>query len=296
MTSTTHDKTIERPSWLTEEVWPFEVRSVDVDEHRIAYTDEGRGPVLLLVHDGMWSYVWGSLIDRLREEYRVVTLDFPGSGLSPQSDHPTSLEADSHLLEGFADALGLAKITLVLHDLGGAVGMGLAARRPELIDGFVLVNTFAWPPHVASLRMMLAVMGSAPMRAFDVATNLVPRLTSGAFGIGRHLGEAGRRAFLGGFRAKTPRRRFHDLMAAARAETDYLAAVEEALGSTLATKPALTIYGERNDPFGFQEKFRNHFADVDEMVIPKGNHFPMADEPDAVARRIAGWHEAKVEA
>jgi pimeloyl-ACP methyl ester carboxylesterase len=42
---------------------------------------------------------------------------------------------------------------------------------------------------------MLAMMGSAPMRALNVRTNLIPRINYGA---GRHLSRAGRKAFLGG--------------------------------------------------------------------------------------------------
>lgn len=101
----------------------------------MAYTDEGEGPGLLLVHDGMWSYVRGQVIDRLCDRFRVITLDFPGAGLSPASDHPRGLEADSRLSEGFVQQLGLDRVTLVTHDLGGPVGIGMAMRRPDLVNG-----------------------------------------------------------------------------------------------------------------------------------------------------------------
>jgi pimeloyl-ACP methyl ester carboxylesterase len=296
MTAKTENKSIERPDWLPAEAWPYPIETLELDGSPIAYTDEGEGPVLLLVHDGMWSYIWGQLIGVLRTDHRVITLDFPGSGLSPESGRSTSLEGDSMLLESFVQALGLDRVTLVVHDLGGAVGVGLAARRPELIDGLVLVNTFAWPPHVRSLRAMFRIMISRPVRAINVATNLIPRLTTTSSGIGRHLDRSGREAFLGGFRHKAARRRFHDLIAAAGDETEYLAELESALGSTLSTKPALTVYGEKNDPFGFQDKFGSLLDDVDEMVIPEGNHFPMADDPEGVAAAIATWHRTKVQA
>ena len=296
MTVRNEDKTIKRPVWLPEDTWPFRIQSQQVGDDLVAYTDEGEGPTLLLVHDGMWSYPWGQLIAELRNDFRLVTLDFPGSGLSPVGDGVTSLEGDSRLLEEFVDTIGLEGYTPVLHDLGGAVGLGLAARRPEQVDGLVLVNTFAWPPHVASLKAMFWVMTSPPVRGFNVATNLIPRMTSGKFGLGRNLDEAGRSAFLGGFGRRASRKRFHDLMDAARSETAYLLDVEGALGSVLADKPVLTIFGEKNDPFGFQEKFRDYFHHVVEMVIPDGNHFPMADDPMGVANRIRAWHRSKIAA
>ena len=297
MTIQAKNKTIQRPEWLPRGVWPYEIRSAVVDGTPIAYTDEGSGRVLLLIHDGMWSYVWGQLIGSLRDRFRVVTLDFPGSGLSPESSaHPPSLNGDSKLVEAFVETLDIQKTTVVAHDIGGAVGVGFAARRPDLVEGLVLVNTFAWPPHVAALTTMFRVMTSSPVRALNTGTNLVPKLTSGRFGIGRHLDAPERHAFLGGFRERAARHRFHDMMSAVRNETAYLAKVEEALSSTLSEKPALTIYGEKNDPFGFQEKFAQYLTNVEEMVIAGGNHFSMADDPHGVAERIASWHEAKLQA
>ncbi len=281
---------IDRPDWLPQDVWPFQIRTTRVDGNTIAYTDEGTGPVLVLVHDGMWSYVWGQLIAELQPEFRVVTLDFPGSGLSGQSDGPASLEADSRVLEAFVAHLELADVTLVLHDLGGCVGLGMAGRRPDVVSGLVLVNTFAWPADKTSLRVMFGVMGNRAVKSLNVATNLVPRMTSTRFGVGRNLDSSGRSAFLGGFERRTARARFHDLMAAARTETDYLAWVETQLATTLSDKPVLTVFGAKNDPFGFQERFRDYFHDIQDIVIPGANHFPMTDDPTGLAARISEWH------
>lgn len=65
---------IDRPDWLTTEAWPYEVKSAHIDgKTTLAYTDEGSGPSVLLVHDGMNSYIWGQLIGRLADRFRVVT-------------------------------------------------------------------------------------------------------------------------------------------------------------------------------------------------------------------------------
>lgn len=288
------EPTIQRPDWLSEAVWPYKVRTAYLDGTPVAYTDEGDGPLLLLVHDGMWSYIWGQVIDRLRKAFRVITLDFPGSGLSPASERPVGLEADSHLLESFIERLDLGPLTLVIHDLGGPVGVGVAARRPAWVQGFVFTQTFTWPPHVRSLRIMLLIMSSGLFTAFNVGTNLIPRLTTSTFGIGRHLDRQARAAFLGPFRDSGPRRRFHTLMGAARSERAYLSRLKTALRTTLSDKPVLTVYGERNDPFGFQATFKEIFPDAEEKVVFGGNHFPMADDPDGFARQLTAWHRKNV--
>ena len=295
MTAQNTDVTqIERPHALPLEVWPYQIRTVRIGDNAIAYTDEGEGPVLVLVHDGMWSYIWGQLIEKLSHHFRVLTFDFPGSGLSPADGGPASLEADSMLLDAFVEHIGITDFTFVLHDLGGVVGLGSAMRHPEAVNGLVLMNTFGWPPHVASLRTMFALMDSRPVRALNVATNAIPKLSSGGSGIGRLLDDSARSAFLAGFATKGQRRRFHNMIGAARRETKYLADVESSLSGVLAEKPALTIYGEKNDPFGFQAKFAEYFPGAWEKVIPGGNHFPMADDPVGVADLIRTWHREVV--
>lgn len=295
MTTTQPDNraTIDRPEWLTVSSWPFQIRYATIRGTSIAYTDEGKGPTVLLVHDGMCSFLWVHLIGRLCESFRVVSLDFPGSGLSPEGGSPPRLEADTAILEAFVAHLGLTDLTLVTHDLGGGVGLGFATRHPDMISGLVLINTFAWPAATPGLRGMLRVMGSRPMTAINSTTNLVARATSSRFGVGRHFDRDQKRAFTMMFRDKTTRRRLNALMASVRSESDYLSEIEGHL-DRLATKPALTIFGERNDPFRFQERWRMHFPDVEQMVIPDGYHFPMCDDPDAVAERITRWHEDRV--
>jgi pimeloyl-ACP methyl ester carboxylesterase len=293
MASTQPDNHIERPDWLPETLWPHRIRTASIRGSSIAYTDEGSGPTLLLISDGMCSYIWGQLIEHLIPHFRVVTLDFPGSGLSPSSHPATTLATDSHLLEAFVDGLGLDRFTPVVHDLGGGVGLGVAGRRPDSIDGLVLINTFAWPPEGPGLRTMLRLMGSRPMSTLNSATNLVARASSGRFGIGRHLAGSERAAFVAMFRHQESRRRFHTLMRAAVDDGDYLATVEAGLEG-LSRKPAMTVFGQRNDPFGFQEKWVQHFPGAEQMVIPGGYHFPMCDDPVGVAAAITSWHQAKV--
>jgi len=291
MTSTTSNNIdIARPEWLTEEVWPHKIRTALLEDAILSYTDEGSGPALLLVHDGMWSFVWGQLIRELVVDFRVITLDFPGSGLSPGTDAGASLEHDSELLTRFVDHLGLDSFTPVVHDLGGLVGLGMAMQRPDAIDGLVLINTFAWPPDSNGLRRMMGVISSKPMTAINGATGFIPKLSSGRFGIGRNLDRSARHAFVTPLRQANSRRRFHDLMGSALTETEFLETIKLGLAESLGSKPVLTVYGERNDPFGFQEEFRKYFSAPTEMVVAKGNHFPMCDDPVGVAKAIQKWH------
>jgi pimeloyl-ACP methyl ester carboxylesterase len=182
----------------------------------------------------------------------------------------------------------------VVHDLGGPIGLGLAARRPQLVRALVATQTFGWPPEQRVLRAMLGLMGSAPMRGLNTTTNLVPRITATSFGVGRHLGATGRRAFLGPLRDRRRRATFHRLMADARRADELLGAIELALAGTLRDRPLLTIFGERNDPLGFQARWRELFPAARQVVVPGGNHFPMNDDPDLFAAAVRSWWEDQV--
>jgi len=118
-------------------VWPFQTSALEGS--KIAVTDVGRGPVLLFVHTGFWSFIWRDVILRLAPDFRCVCFDAPGTG---QSDRlPTSsisLERASRALTAVIEALNLTDITLVFHDLGGPSGIAGAARMPDRIRGLRL--------------------------------------------------------------------------------------------------------------------------------------------------------------
>jgi pimeloyl-ACP methyl ester carboxylesterase len=259
---------IPRPIWLPEAEWPFQIQSVLVDGCRLHLIDEGSGPVLLLVHAGMWSFVWRDLIADLARDFRCVAVDFPGSGLTQTpADYPIGLESNALLLEGLVDRLGLTDLTLVAHDLGGVIGLGWAVRHPEQIRGLAVINGFGWPPQPA-LRRMLKLMGGATMRRLNTTTNVVPRLTAGRFGVGRHLGRQARQAFLGPTRDRVRRLTFHRLMRDASRADPLLERIEIALGTTLRDRPVLTIFGQYNDPFRFQARWRELFLHARQVVWP----------------------------
>jgi pimeloyl-ACP methyl ester carboxylesterase len=283
-----------RPRWLTPDAYPFTVRHVELSGGPVAYVDEGAGPTLVFVHAGMWSFVFRDVIARLRPHVRCVTLDFPGYGLSPATADDLTLADLADVLDEFLTTLDLRGVTVVAHDLGGPVALAAAARRRTRVAGLVLANTFAWTPDTWALRAMLRTMGSAPMQRFGAATNLVPRLTATRFGVGRHLSPEGRAAFLGPFVDRAVRRRFHALMGSVLRERDLTDRVANATRTVLNDLPVLTIFGERNDPFGFQQRHAATFPDHTAVVVARGNHFPMMDDPDLFATAVRHWHQHRV--
>lgn len=283
-------RNLPRPRWLSEAQWPFTTRALEFEGTHIAVTDVGCGPVLLFVHTGFWSFIWRDVITRLSANFRCVCFDAPGTGQSSRLPVVRiSLQRASSALTYLVEALNLVDVTLVFHDLGGLSGIVGAARVPNRIVALCGVNTFGWRPSGAAFRGMLALMGSAPMREFDVLTQLLPRITSSTFGVGRHLDVAGRKAFLAGIGSQGVRA-FHRYLQDARKSKTIYEPLRTALAGPFRALPLLTIFGERNDPLGFQPQWKELYPEARQVVVKNGNHFPMCDAPDLVAISIRDFH------
>ena len=121
-------------------------RRIEIDGRPIHYLDEGEGPPLLFVHAGTGSFLWRDVIVRLRERFRCVGLDVLGSG-PPRVTEGESLDlgALSRFLGSFVGALDVSDITLVVHDLGGPVALGIAPRLHDRIRALIVTESFGWP-------------------------------------------------------------------------------------------------------------------------------------------------------
>ena len=103
-----------------------------------------RGQLFLLVHAaGSNAGMWRRQVEGLGRAQSVVAPDLPGHGRSTGLEGLASIDAYADFLVTFASALALRRLVLVGRSMGGAIGMAIAARRPELLAGLVLVCTAA---------------------------------------------------------------------------------------------------------------------------------------------------------
>ncbi len=135
------------------DLYPFVGSRLDLDGLSLHYLDEGRGePVLMLHGNPTWSFFYRNLVLGLREQCRTIVPDHMGCGLS---DKPGDDRYDFTLARRVQDLDSLMahlhiedRVTLVLHDWGGMIGMAWAVRHPERIARLVVLNTAAFhlPP------------------------------------------------------------------------------------------------------------------------------------------------------
>ncbi len=153
-------------------LYPFEPRYHDLAGLRMHYIDEGQGePALLLHGNPTWSFYYRRLAAALETTHRVVAPDHIGCGLSDKpQDYDYTLSTHIANLESLVAALGLERVTLVLHDWGGAIGMGYAARHPENIARIVVLNTAAFFSKRVPLRIRVCripLFGAVAVRGLN---------------------------------------------------------------------------------------------------------------------------------
>ncbi len=140
---------------VSRDLYPFESHHLDLGGLKYHYVDEGAGDPVLMVHGNpTWSFYYRELIKSLRGRARCIAPDHIGCGLSdkPGDDrYSYTLGQRVDDLEALVDHLGIEeRLTLVVHDWGGMIGMAMAARRPERIARLIILNTAAF--HLPSTR------------------------------------------------------------------------------------------------------------------------------------------------
>ncbi len=126
----------------------------------IHYRDLGEGPVVLLVHGEISSmHIWDEWINKMSQNFRVIALDLPGSGLTsaphcisdPEDTCPENLSSNylSHTLEYFIEDLNISKFSLVGHSYSGYLAAQYAAHQhPEKLEKLILVTPMGYQQEV----------------------------------------------------------------------------------------------------------------------------------------------------
>jgi haloalkane dehalogenase len=159
--------------------YPFESHWLDLDGVRFHYLDEGpqdAPPVVMLHGNPTWSFYYRTLVPAIGQRYRAVVPDHIGCGLSDKpQDYDYCLEQHIRNAERLIHALGLRDVTLVLHDWGGAIGMGYATRHPDNVARLVVLNTAAFYRPALPLRIKICripVLGDVLLRGLNAFARL----------------------------------------------------------------------------------------------------------------------------
>jgi haloalkane dehalogenase len=272
--------------------YPFAPHWLDVDGLRMHYVDEGAGdPVLLLHGEPTWSFLWRKIIPPLASRARVVAPDLIGFGMSDKPTDAGWYSYDRHVesVERLVLGLGLKRLTLVVHDWGGPIGLRVAVEHADLVDRIVILDTgiaAGRPPSETWLRFRAVV-----------------REVGGALDIGR-LVEAGtaqgladevRAAYDAPF--PTPESKAGPLAFPEQVptepkhpNTEPMNRVRDALHEW--RKPVLVVWGADDVvlPVRVAERFVETIPGATgPELIAGASHFLQEDRPDEVAAQIVAF-------
>lgn len=271
--------------------YPFNPHFHMVDNESLHYVDVGQGEPLVMLHGNpTWSFFYRNLAKYFSQHnYRVVIPDHIGCGLSSKpQDYEYTLEHHITNTLSLIEKLNLKDITLIVHDWGGAIGMGVATRRPDLIKKIVVMNTAAFRSMEIPWRINILrnPVGEWFIRSFNGFA--LPATTMAVI---KPLPPEVKKGFV------LPYSDYESRIATAKFVRDIpmndkhptyktLSGIEEKL-KTL-TVPVLILWGEKDFCFttNFQKRWMEFFPKAKVRTWPDAGHYLVEDKTSEVINEI----------
>jgi pimeloyl-ACP methyl ester carboxylesterase len=233
-----------------------------LDSGIVHYEVIGRGRPIIFVHGwvGSWRY-WIPALQTASTNFRAYALDLWGFGDSAREEERYSLDKQVELIDRFLNEMGIGRVALVGHGLGGLVSLLFAARSPQVVDRVMAVDV---PLEYNAVSSRLRTSTPA-----DLAEWLLARTP-----------------------AHEPAR-----ADAARSDSKVITASftdPNALNIVnrlyQGTTPVLLVYGQ-NDPAITVPQFDPMTMPemVHSIVIEQTGHFPMLDDTATFNRLLTDW-------
>lgn len=260
----------------------------------LRYADQGSGPGIVMLHNGgTSSTIWRHQATELAQDYRVITVDLPGFGDSPQPKRAPHLNDLIDVIAALIQDEVAAPALLVGNCMGANIASGLARQYPELVTGLLAINPLTEVSfsggHIGFLHTMKRKIPlptkflralSRHVRVPAFIAPLVLRFQLGPLGVEKGL--------------------HHDPeLLACQTRRDQLPALIDVLddmnayGTMDSTRipssiPAWVVWGEKNRVLS--RKRASHLPgllNTDRVdVLANCGHMPMLENPDAITAHI----------
>jgi len=277
--------------------YPFESHFLEVDGGRMHFLDEGpqnAAPLLCVHGNPSWSFLFRRQVQSFAGEMRVVAADHVGCGLSDQPDDwPYRLADHIQNLVRLIEHLDLSNITLLVHDWGGAIGIGAALQVPHRIARLVITNTAAFPSDLMPTRIglcRLPVIGRLAVQGFNGFARAATFMA-----VEQSMPRATRRAFVTPYALPRSARatwRFVDdiPMDEGHPSWETLAAISAGL-PTFQDRPALILWGEKDWCFtpAFRAEWERRLPGATSHPIVSAGHYLFEDAPQEIEATLRAF-------
>ncbi|MGH2762687.1 MAG: alpha/beta fold hydrolase [Thermoleophilaceae bacterium] len=238
---------------------------------------------IVFVHGlgGQWQN-WLENIPRAAQERRVIALDLPGFGLTPEPRDKITIPGYGRCVNALCEELSLGRVDIVGNSMGGYIAAEVAIQFPERIDQLVLVSAagitsagLARRPVLTVGRVAAAVAAYGAARHRQIASRPISRHIALAL-VARHPSLLRADLAYEGFFKGTGKPGFDDALRATLGY-DFRDRLPE------IRQPTLIVWGEKDSiiPVKDAHEFERLISDSRKVVMTETGHIPMAERPEA---------------
>jgi 3-oxoadipate enol-lactonase len=120
------------------------MNTVTVNGIKLAYTRRGKGTPLMLIHGFPLDHTsWDEVAPLLENEFDVITPDLRGFGQSTTVETPYTISDMADDLSGLLEHLGIGKVAIAGHSMGGYVALAFVKKYPKRVSGLGLISSQA---------------------------------------------------------------------------------------------------------------------------------------------------------
>lgn len=270
--------------------YPFTPHFHQIGKEKLHYVDEGHGEVMFMLHGNpTWSFFYRNVAKHFAQTNRVVVPDHVGCGLSDKpQDYEYTLKNHVQNTLALIEKLGLKDITLLVHDWGGAIGMGVATARPDLIKRMVIMNTAAFRSLEIPMRINILrnPFGEWFIRTFNGFAG--PATT---MAVTKKLSPLVKKGFTlpyDNFETRIATAKFVRDIPMTESHPTYktLSQIEDKL--SVLKVPTLLLWGEKDFCFtmNFQRRWLEFFPHAKVVTYPDAGHYLLEDKKAEVIAEI----------
>jgi pimeloyl-ACP methyl ester carboxylesterase len=290
--------TFDRPACID----GFTPGTTSAESGALQYYRAGQGPAVVLLHGFPQDWFeWRRVMTRLASRFTVVAVDLPGVGGSAPPANGYAAADLAEIIHRLVDELGLGRVHVVGHDVGGWVAYAFTRRYPDAVRTVTIIEG-----PIPGIEPWLDLGVDVPLwhGEFHMVPGLPEALVADRqavyfryfFDVGtqdnRVIGQADLQHYAEAYSGPDRLRSGFELYRAIPANMAYNAGQTGRVAVPLLLVGGELVFGPVMAPLAANLRASHGWPDVEVHIVPGGQHYLVDERPDEIAELI-GRHAAK---